>query len=236
MPVPVILHIYDVTGHEVVTGVNEKLRLLGTGAFHGAVEVYGQEWSFGYCEEGTGVFSCPPRGCSAHSFRESVSMGETSKTETEVFEIIAQFENEWPGSGYDLLRRNCCSFSDEFCVQLGVGHIPAWVNNLAGAGATVLDGFDMAASSAQALAIVAAAKAGEIDSKYKISSTVAPRAKDLAAKIDAKVAELDARHRLSEKASSIATPVAGIIDAAAKSAIAGAAEGASALFSKMTKK
>eukprot|EP00931_Biecheleriopsis_adriatica_P040856 TRINITY_DN23400_c0_g1_i1.p1 TRINITY_DN23400_c0_g1~~TRINITY_DN23400_c0_g1_i1.p1 ORF type:complete len:180 (-),score=28.47 TRINITY_DN23400_c0_g1_i1:236-748(-) len=127
MPVPVILHIYDVTGHEVVTGVNEKLRLLGTGAFHGAVEVYGQEWSFGYCEEGTGVFSCPPRGCSAHSFRESVSMGETSKTETEVFEIIAQFENEWPGSGYDLLRRNCCSFSDEFCVQLGVGHIPAWV-------------------------------------------------------------------------------------------------------------
>ena len=32
------------------------------------------------------------------------------------------------------MSKNCCSFSDAFAVQLGVGRIPAWVHRLADAG------------------------------------------------------------------------------------------------------
>ena len=53
--------------------------------------------------------------------------------------IITRFMEEWPGTGYDLLRRNCCSFSDALCVALGVGPIPTWVHRLADAGAALGD-------------------------------------------------------------------------------------------------
>ena len=38
----------------------EVLRVAGTGAFHAAVEVYRAEWSYGFTDEGTGVFCCEP--------------------------------------------------------------------------------------------------------------------------------------------------------------------------------
>lgn len=110
-----------------------------SGALHGAVEVYGKEWSFGEKESGTGVYACEPMKCEEHQYRESIDMGETELTEEQVGALIQVLEVEWPGDSYDLLRRNCCTFSDEMCVALGVGHIPEWVNSLAGAGARIAD-------------------------------------------------------------------------------------------------
>merc|ERR1719282_274777 len=49
---------------------------------------------------------------------------------------------KWLGEDYDLLRKNCCHFSNEFAKRLGVGPIPNWVLNLAGAGATCQDGYN----------------------------------------------------------------------------------------------
>ena len=48
-------------------------------------------------------------------------------------------EKDWVGPSYDLLKRNCCSFCNEFCVNLGVGPLPGWVNGLAGTGAQIYD-------------------------------------------------------------------------------------------------
>lgn len=56
------LNIYDIAkvsesayGHALVR-VNSITRGVGLGGvFHGGIEVYGVEWSYGYCEEGTGV-------------------------------------------------------------------------------------------------------------------------------------------------------------------------------------
>jgi hypothetical protein len=53
------------------------------GVFHGAVEVEGWEWSYGYCERGTGVYRCRPRGNPMYKFRESVELGRTSLTRSQ---------------------------------------------------------------------------------------------------------------------------------------------------------
>ena len=46
---------------------------------------------------------------------------------------------EWMGPTYDLLRKNCCYFSEAFAVRLGVGYLPKWVNHLAHVGAVLDD-------------------------------------------------------------------------------------------------
>eukprot|EP01043_Picozoa_sp_COSAG02_P079374 COSAG02_NODE_18331_length_945_cov_1.197400_1_plen_59_part_00 len=56
------LHVYDLG--------RGQLKAIGThwaGAFHSAVEVKGCEWSFGATDNGSGVFSNAPRGCTMHT-------------------------------------------------------------------------------------------------------------------------------------------------------------------------
>mmetsp|Transcript_65287 Transcript_65287/g.156034 ORF Transcript_65287/g.156034 Transcript_65287/m.156034 type:complete len:585 (-) Transcript_65287:5-1759(-) len=134
----VTLNIYDVWGN---TGaVNAVCRAIGTGAFHAGVEVYGNEWSYGFNPGGTGVFCTPPRGCVEHQFREAVPMGHVRLSAEEVQQLIDELAQAWHGEHYDLLRRNCCHFSDTLCWRLGVGRIPDWVTNLAGVGAMLRSG------------------------------------------------------------------------------------------------
>jgi len=139
VPVPVTLHVYDLGRATEMQALNSILGVLGTGAFHCGVEVYGREWSFHYIPYGTGVFECAPTKCPAHSFRTSVDMGVTLMSEAEVTQLIRQMRKEWPGTCYDVLRRNCCHSCNDLCIRLGVGPIPGWTISLAGAGATVKD-------------------------------------------------------------------------------------------------
>ena len=102
------------------------------GVFHGAVQVYGKEWSFGGTRVNkSGVFACKPKGCPMHTYKQSIYMGDCKKTPEEVHAILTKMKDEWMGPDYDLLRKNCCSFSDAFCIALGVGPIPMWVHRLA---------------------------------------------------------------------------------------------------------
>ncbi|CAI7923553.1 unnamed protein product, partial [Closterium sp. NIES-54] len=116
------------------------------GIFHGAVEVYGEEWSFGYCERGSGVFSCPPKGNPMYTFRETIEMGVTGMGEKKVGELLRRLSKEWPGRSYDMLARNCNHFCDEFCQALGVGPTPVWVNRFAYAGDVTLEFYDQAST------------------------------------------------------------------------------------------
>jgi len=136
---PVWLHIYDVCAGSVQV-VNNIFRKAGTGAFHAAVEVFGCEWSFGFTAGGTGVYSCPPRSNTQHEYRESVLMGSTKLSEKELHELLQQLRISWQGPSYHLLQRNCCHFSNTLCDGLGVGPVPRWVMNLAGAGAAIMGG------------------------------------------------------------------------------------------------
>lgn len=138
------LHIYDVRGNVAVEYMNTMFRMLGTGAFHVAVEVYGDEWSYGFLDESpgcTGVFNCEPGQNKEYGHhREMIAMGKTQKTWIEVDNILETLCAEWHGEDYDLLRHNCCHFSDAFCRRLDVGGIPAWVMNLASVGGSLTDG------------------------------------------------------------------------------------------------
>jgi len=149
-PMPVTLHIYNIGKSRQIEMVNKFLRQLHTGAFHCGVEIYGVEWSFsdislmpgGPTPVGSGIFSCRPRHCEGHSYAESIPMGSAAVSEEQVMELINALRKDWPISSYNTLRKNCCHFSDELCQRLGVGNIPNWVMNLAGAGAAVMDAGD----------------------------------------------------------------------------------------------
>lgn len=179
----VVLRIYDVTTSAVIHNINQVLHPIGTGVFHGAVEVFGDEWSYGFTEQGTGVFCCDPTGCAEHQYRECVNMGITSLTRDEVDELVEQLEDEWLGEDYDLLRKNCCTFSDELCRRLGVGPIPGWVTNLAAAGATLENGVIRIKETTRHAEIFMAAKANEFDERFHIAGAVRAEARHVLAAV-----------------------------------------------------
>mmetsp|Transcript_46636 Transcript_46636/g.84156 ORF Transcript_46636/g.84156 Transcript_46636/m.84156 type:complete len:273 (+) Transcript_46636:72-890(+) len=174
----VTLHLYDLGADAKVGQANAYMEACGTGAFHGGLEVYGKEYSYGYVPDGSGIFTNEPKGCKAHTYRESIDLGTTSKTEDEVAQIIEDLKLEWPGFEYDLLRKNCCFFSAAFAEKLGADPVPSWVTSLAAAGATVSDGYKKTVELADKATIIAKAKAAEIDEQYNISGTVQKSAKD----------------------------------------------------------
>lgn len=144
----VVVHIYDVTNSGSEKTNNTILQInrifkdgIGLGGiFHSAVQVYGdEEWSFGFCEYGSGVFSCPPRGNPMYTYRESIVLGETNCSVSIVNQILRELSREWPGSSYDLLSRNCNHFCDAFCELLDVPKLPGWVNRFANAGDAAME-------------------------------------------------------------------------------------------------
>lgn len=135
-PEPVILHVYDVGTDPKISTANGVLRILGTGAYHAAIEIYGCEWSYGYTDSGTGVFWCEATKCEMHQYREAVELGKTKMTREEVDDLLDELSEEWSGQSYHLLRHNCCHFSNEFSKRVCSKPIPGWVMNLAGTGAS----------------------------------------------------------------------------------------------------
>ncbi|KAJ8536809.1 hypothetical protein K7X08_035210 [Anisodus acutangulus] len=139
----VVLHIYDVTNsgsdktNNTIVQINKFFKdAIGLGGiFHSAVQVYGDdEWSFGFCEQGTGVFSCPAGRNPMYTYRECIVLGNTNHSIFKVNQILRELSREWPGHSYDLLSKNCNHFCDEFCERLGVEKLPGWVNRFAHAG------------------------------------------------------------------------------------------------------
>lgn len=139
----VLLHIYDVTNsgsdktNNTIVQINKIFKDgIGLGGiFHSAVQVYGDdEWSFGFCEQGTGVFSCPSGKNPMYTYRECIVLGKTNFSIFKVNQILRELSREWPGSSYDLLSKNCNHFCDELCERLGVPKLPGWVNRFAHAG------------------------------------------------------------------------------------------------------
>ena len=146
---PVVLNVYDLgteggTGGmgrltNALPGLNTVLRGVVGGAFHGALSVYGLEYSFGWNDQDlTGVFECENCGNTAHRFRESIPLGDTRLGRKELEWILSrELMEAWPGDSYDLLRRNCCHFCEEFAGILGVKPLPSWMNSLANTGAAL---------------------------------------------------------------------------------------------------
>lgn len=95
------------------------------GVFLFWLQVYGDdEWSFGFCEQGTGVFSCPITKNPMYTYREKIVLGQTNLSNSKVNQILRELSREWPGFSYDLLSRNCNHFCDELCERLDVPKLP----------------------------------------------------------------------------------------------------------------
>lgn len=139
---PVRCNVYHVGKSEGILSIrtaNGLLSIMGTGAYHAAIEIYDQEWSYGAIDNGPGLFGCPPKECEMHDFYQTVELGTVTHSQEYVDTLLNEMQNDWMGPDYDLLRKNCTHFSNEFATRLGVGPIPGWIMNLAGVGATLED-------------------------------------------------------------------------------------------------
>jgi hypothetical protein len=141
----VYLHIYDVSREEGIRRLNTVLAhrrspLKFGGVFHTGVEVNGKEWSFGFSfqQNVPGVQSGVPKAHPDHTYRQTYQMPWTTQlSPEEITAVIADLREEYPGNDYDILRRNCCHFADDFVQRLGAGRVPGWVCRLARLGAQV---------------------------------------------------------------------------------------------------
>lgn len=121
----VVLNVYDL-GEDWIEANDMFSEFLQIGgAFHTGVEVYGYEWTFG-CE---GVSCGQPRSHDVHVYRQSVVIGVTRFQPAEVIRIIREeMLPIFDGNDYHLLRKNCCSFANQFCQRIVGQGIPAWVD------------------------------------------------------------------------------------------------------------
>ncbi|EKX49078.1 hypothetical protein GUITHDRAFT_68146, partial [Guillardia theta CCMP2712] len=90
-----------------LTPLNKYLSCCGICIFHSSIEVFGVEIAFGgHANSSSGIFESKP-----FYQLEQIFVCYTRKTYSQLQEILAEIAPDWPGNGYDLLRRNCNHFS-----------------------------------------------------------------------------------------------------------------------------
>lgn len=142
-PNVVLLNIFDLASSlSLANAVLCNTMYSSVGAFHAAVEVYGEEWSFYRTPNPTSCGVCKSlraRHHPVHVYRQSMILGTTSLKDWEVRYLIrAQLAPKWVGGDYDLLTRNCIHFCDELLLVLGVKPVPDWVTGLHETGSSIL--------------------------------------------------------------------------------------------------
>lgn len=144
--IPVFLHIYDCSLEDNVHKLNQVLAhkrspLKLGGIFHAGIEVGGLEWSFGSTQNDSvaGIHCVLPQKNKQHRYRQTLQLEPTLLTHEDIAKIISELLDEYPGNSYDLLRKNCCHFANDFAKRIGAGCVPSWVRRLARVGAVVDD-------------------------------------------------------------------------------------------------
>mmetsp|Transcript_11663 Transcript_11663/g.22590 ORF Transcript_11663/g.22590 Transcript_11663/m.22590 type:complete len:183 (+) Transcript_11663:36-584(+) len=131
----VALSVYELHGASMLNTVTELVGL--GGAYHLGVEVYWLEWSYGCCEQGSGVHAVHVGASRQGLFKQRIPLGRTMCTPQEVVTILAELRRTWLGRDYNLLRKSCGHFCSELIGCLGVQRLPAWVQSLADTGNSV---------------------------------------------------------------------------------------------------
>ena len=124
---PVLLNIYD------LSPVNQYLRFVGLGFYHSAVEIDGNEISFGGGEQpigGSGITIGDPL------YRHNFELVETRfvgviQSKSQIDAVIDELKATFMSNQYNAVKKNCNHFTEEFCYRLLKKHIPSYINRLA---------------------------------------------------------------------------------------------------------
>ena len=83
----------------------------------------------------SGIFTHPPREAGAGGngavLVDTIEMGHCTRTMGQIEGIIDEMRDEYLGSGYHLLLRNCNHFAEDLCHRLLGRPLPPYVNRLA---------------------------------------------------------------------------------------------------------
>jgi len=206
---PVVLHVYDLGTSPNVLHINRVSYALGGGLYHTAVEVYGQEYSFGYAEAGSGVYGCAPTKCELHTYKQSVTLGVTNLTHQEVKQVLGALATEYPANSYELLTRNCHTFCNELAQRLQVDGMPTWITRFPTIGHTTLSAVQTTKAKVRALneQLHLSAKAAVIGDKAAVVqqslstgiSSAWARASAAATQAAERTKEFEAKHKLRDR-------------------------------------
>ncbi|EFP02287.1 hypothetical protein CRE_24283 [Caenorhabditis remanei] len=127
---PVRLNVYD------MYWLNDYASNIGVGIFHSGIEIFGVEYAYGgHPYQFSGVFENSPQDAEelgdTFKFKESIVVGETDQSSSEIRRLIKQLGDEFRGDRYHLISRNCNHFSAVLARKLTGKEIPGWINRLA---------------------------------------------------------------------------------------------------------
>ncbi|KAK3329676.1 PPPDE putative peptidase domain-containing protein [Apodospora peruviana] len=130
----IIINVYDL----LPPGrISSTLWFLGTSLLHSGVVINGKEYAYGGHERRgvTGVYwtkpkTEPPGG----TFKCEILHGFTLATQNEIDTIIRDTSEEFLGTVYNLLTKNCNHFTSYLCQRLTGRPGPGWLNRAASIG------------------------------------------------------------------------------------------------------
>ncbi|KAH8650166.1 PPPDE putative peptidase domain-containing protein [Xylariales sp. PMI_506] len=127
----ILINVYDLLppGH-----LSSFLWTLGSSLLHTGVVINGREYAYGGHDRSntTGVYWTPPRTVPpGGSFRMEILHGFTFATEVEIDAIIKRTSEDFQGTSYNLLTKNCNHFTQTLCERLTGRRGPTWLNRAA---------------------------------------------------------------------------------------------------------
>mmetsp|Transcript_58512 Transcript_58512/g.148495 ORF Transcript_58512/g.148495 Transcript_58512/m.148495 type:complete len:231 (+) Transcript_58512:37-729(+) len=111
---PVTLHVYDLDFYGIDSSMISKFA--GVPIYHLGVEIYQLEFCFGV----DGIISLWPGNYDVQRHRKAEALGMTTLTNRQVLDVLNDLTEQWDGSAYRLLGKNCQTFANEFCKRLGL--------------------------------------------------------------------------------------------------------------------
>ncbi|KAK6335519.1 hypothetical protein TWF696_002292 [Orbilia brochopaga] len=110
---------------------------LGVGLLHTGVAINDREYAFGgHDRRGvTGVYWMQPKQePPGATFRMGFVHAHTSHTPDEIHKILVDVSQEFQGTSYNVLTRNCNHFTSHLCERLTGKPAPKWINRAASIG------------------------------------------------------------------------------------------------------
>ncbi|KHN98626.1 UPF0326 protein hag1 [Metarhizium album ARSEF 1941] len=130
----ITIHVYDLLPPGRLSSV---LWTVGASLLHSGVVVNGKEYAYGGHDKRdvTGVYwtkpkTEPPGG----TFRCEILQGFTLATQDEIDVALRAASDEFLGTSYNLLTKNCNHFTSYLCQKLTGNSGPAWLNRAANIG------------------------------------------------------------------------------------------------------